>query len=76
MFTVHTAKAGQAWKLWRWAGLPRKKRIWLGGLSGVAYQSIIEILDGFSSQYGFSPGDFTANIVGFGYFYFPGICMG
>ncbi|HEY5463836.1 MAG TPA: DUF2279 domain-containing protein [Hanamia sp.] len=49
---------------WRWAGLSRKKSIWIGGLSGVAYQSIIEVLDGFSSQYGFSPGDFTANILG------------
>ena len=55
-------------ELWRWAGLSRGKRIWLGGLSGVAYQSIIEILDGFSSQYGFSPGDFAANIVGSGMF--------
>jgi len=53
---------------WRWAGLPRKERIWLGGLSGVAYQSIIEVLDGFSSQYGFSPGDFAANIIGSGMF--------
>jgi len=51
-------------EMWRWAGLPRKKRIWIGGLSGVAYESVIEILDGFSSQYGFSPGDFMANIVG------------
>jgi hypothetical protein len=51
-------------ELWRWAGLPRKERIWISGLSGVAYQSIIEILDGFSSEYGFSPGDFTANILG------------
>ncbi|HXS56299.1 MAG TPA: DUF2279 domain-containing protein [Hanamia sp.] len=51
-------------EMWRWAGLPRKQRIWIGGLSGVAYQSIIEVLDGFSSQYGFSPGDFVANIVG------------
>lgn len=49
---------------WRWAGLSRKKSIWIGGLSGVAYQSIIEVLDGFSSEYGFSPGDFTANIIG------------
>jgi hypothetical protein len=55
-------------ELWRWAGLSRKKRIWVGGLSGVAYQSIIEILDGFSSQYGFSPGDFAANLVGSGVF--------
>jgi len=51
-------------ELWRWAGLERKKRIWLGGLSGVAYQSIIEILDGFSAEYGFSTGDFAANILG------------
>lgn len=53
---------------WRWAGLSRKKSIWIGGLSGVAYQSIIEILDGFSSEYGFSIGDFTANIIGSGTF--------
>ena len=55
-------------ELWRWAGLPRKQRIWVGGLSGVAYQSIIEILDGFSSQYGFSTLDFAANIAGSGMF--------
>ncbi|MEO6894391.1 MAG: DUF2279 domain-containing protein, partial [Ginsengibacter sp.] len=51
-------------ELWRWAGVSRKKSIWIGGLSGVAYQSIIEVLDGFSSEYGFSPGDFTANVIG------------
>jgi len=51
-------------EMWRWAGLGRKERIWIGGLSGVAYQSIIEILDGFSSEYGFSTGDFAANILG------------
>ena len=51
-------------EMWRWAGLSRKKRIWIGGLSGVAYQSIIEVLDGFSAEYGFSPGDFAANIIG------------
>lgn len=51
-------------ELWRWAGLPRKKRIWISGLSGLAYQSIIEVLDGFSSEYGFSPGDYAANVLG------------
>jgi uncharacterized protein YfiM (DUF2279 family) len=67
---VYSAYSGSraSMELWRWAGLSRKKRIWLGGLSGVAYESVIEILDGFSSQYGFSPGDFTANIVGSGMF--------
>ncbi|MDB5223116.1 MAG: hypothetical protein JWN83_1783 [Chitinophagaceae bacterium] len=51
---------------WRWTGLSRKKRIWIGGLSGAAYQTIIETLDGFSSEYGWSWGDFTANVLGAG----------
>lgn len=51
-------------ELWRWTGVPRKTQIWLGGLSGFAYQSVIEILDGFSAQWGFSWGDMTANTVG------------
>ena len=51
-------------EMWRWAGLEKNQRIWLGGLGGVAYQSVIEILDGFSSEYGFSVGDFGANILG------------
>ncbi|MEO6221437.1 MAG: DUF2279 domain-containing protein [Ginsengibacter sp.] len=55
-------------ELWRWAGLSRKQRIWIGGFSGVGYQSIIEILDGFSSEYGFSISDFAANIFGSGMF--------
>jgi hypothetical protein len=51
-------------ELWNWAGLDRKKRIWIGGLSGAAYQTVIEILDGFSAQWGWSWGDFSANIAG------------
>jgi len=57
-----------SYEMWRWSGLPRKQRIWIGGLSGIAYQSIIEVLDGFSSEYGFSTGDFAANIFGSGLF--------
>jgi uncharacterized protein YfiM (DUF2279 family) len=69
-------KVGHAWsaymesrasmEMWRWAGLSRKKRIWIGGLSGAAYQTVIETLDGFSSEWGWSWGDFTANCVGSG----------
>ena len=51
-------------ELWRWTGISRKKRIWLGGLSGFAYQSAIEILDGFSKEWGFSWGDFSGNVAG------------
>jgi len=53
-------------ELWRWAGISRKKRIWLGGLSGAVYQTVIETLDGFSSEWGWSWGDFGANIAGSG----------
>jgi uncharacterized protein YfiM (DUF2279 family) len=51
-------------ELWRWTGMPRKQRIWISGLSGVAYETIIETLDGFSAEYGWSWGDFSANILG------------
>lgn len=53
-------------EMWRWTGINRKKRIWLGGLSGAMYQTVIEILDGFSSEWGWSWADFGANIIGSG----------
>lgn len=51
-------------EMWRWTGIDRKKRIWLGGMSGAFYQTVIEILDGFSAGWGWSWADFGANIVG------------
>ncbi len=51
-------------ELWRWSGIDRKKRIWISGLSGIAYEGIIETLDGFSSEYGWSWGDIGANAFG------------
>lgn len=51
-------------ELWRWTGIDRKKRIWIGGLSGAVYQTVIEILDGFSQEWGWSWGDFSANMLG------------
>ena len=69
-------KVGHSWsaytegrlsvEMWSWSGLPRNKAIWLGGISGLAYQSAIEILDGFSAEWGFSWGDYLANIAGSG----------
>lgn len=53
-------------ELWRWAGVDERKRIWIGGLSGAAYQTAIEILDGFSKEWGWSWGDFGANLLGSG----------
>jgi uncharacterized protein YfiM (DUF2279 family) len=51
-------------ELWRWTGISRKKRILLGGLSGLAFQTMIETFDGFGENWGWSWGDFGANVVG------------
>jgi hypothetical protein len=51
---------------WRWTGISNKKSVLLGAVSGVAYQTIIEIQDGYSDQWGFSWGDMAANFVGSG----------
>ena len=50
--------------LWQWAKAPKNNAIWFGGLSGLAYEAIIEILDGYSAEWGFSTGDFLANMAG------------
>src|SRR5688572_5372553 len=49
---------------YKWAGVSKKKAIIYGGLSGIFYQTPIEILDGFSSDYGASYGDIIANASG------------
>ncbi len=55
-------------EVWRWAGLSRKQRIWIGGLSGTAFLTVVEVLDGFSSEWGFSIGDLGADLAGSGLF--------
>lgn len=48
----------------KWSGVDSKKAALYGMLWGVVLQGGIEILDGFSSEWGFSAGDFTSNIMG------------
>ena len=61
-------------KAMKWAGLPHKKAVLYGSLAGIVFQTPIEILDGYSSAWGFSWGDMIANTVGaasaFTQFYF------
>lgn len=45
-------------------GISKKQMLIYGGISGIIFQTPIEILDGFSPDYGFSPGDMVANIAG------------
>lgn len=50
--------------LMKWSGVDRKKAIWYGGMLGSVYQSTIEVLDAYSTEWGFSVGDFAANTFG------------
>src|SRR5687767_10808271 len=53
---------------WRWAGLSDKPALWLGGLSGAGYLTIIEFLDAYSAKWGWSWADIAANMLGSGIF--------
>jgi len=55
-------------ELWKWAGMERKKRIWISGLTSFAFQTTIEYLDGRSAEWGWSWADFGANVLGSGTF--------
>ena len=48
----------------RWTGVPKKKAAWLGFGAAELFQASFEILDGFSSEYGFSWGDIGCNTLG------------
>lgn len=50
--------------MFKWTGLERKKSIWIGGSMGSIFLTTIEILDGFSAEYGASWGDLIANTAG------------
>ena len=51
-------------ELWLQNGMDRKKSIWIGGITGAAYQTIIEFLDAYSAQWGWSWGDVGGNVLG------------
>lgn len=65
MYSAYIESYGSM-EMWRWTGVSRNKRILLGGMSGAVYQTVIETLDGFSSEWGWSWGDFAANVAGSG----------
>lgn len=71
-------KTGHAWSAyqlsrasfagWRWAGMRDKQAVLTAGLSGFAFLTVVEVLDGFSAEWGWSWGDFAANTFGSGFF--------
>ncbi|MCX6182376.1 MAG: DUF2279 domain-containing protein [Bacteroidetes bacterium] len=52
------------YKALRWAGVNEKKSLLWGGTLGFMYLTVIEVMDGLSAQWGFSPGDFVADAGG------------
>jgi hypothetical protein len=48
----------------RWAGVDKKRATWYGGLMGSVLLTTIEILDGFSAEWGASVSDLAANTMG------------
>lgn len=48
----------------RIAGVDNNKAAWLGGSLGLLYLTSMEVLDGFSAEWGASSGDVVANITG------------
>lgn len=47
-----------------WAGMSRRNAVIYGGVAGFTYMTTIEILDGFSANWGASVGDLIANTSG------------
>ena len=50
--------------LYKWAGVPKKRALVIGGVSGFLAMSSIEVFDGFGETWGFSWYDVGANFVG------------
>jgi hypothetical protein len=54
----------------RWTGLNKRKSMLTGMILGNIFQSTIEVMDGFSSKWGFSLSDMGANLAGIAAFGF------
>ena len=50
--------------LLRWAGIRPGQAALIGSITGLAFMTMIEIMDGHSVKWGFSKGDMLANIAG------------
>lgn len=51
-------------EMWKWTGMRPRRSVLIGGITGFSYLTAIEIMDGYSSGWGFSTGDMIANAAG------------
>lgn len=63
-------------ELLRWAGVDKRKAAWIGAGEGSIWLLSMEIMDGFSTEWGFSWGDVLANTAGSGLFLFQELQWG
>ena len=56
--------SGFQYDMMRWSGVNNRGAAWIGGLTALGMQTIVEVFDGFSQKWGFSTGDMLANIAG------------
>ena len=57
-------------EVYEWAGMSRRSSALLASSISLAYMSVIEIMDGHSTEWGFSISDMGANLAGTGWFLF------
>ncbi|MEZ4983646.1 MAG: DUF2279 domain-containing protein [Saprospiraceae bacterium] len=52
----------------RWTGLDKRRSLWLAGAAAMFLQGTVEVMDGFSAEWGFSWSDIGFNALGMGLF--------
>lgn len=58
----------QGANLLQWSGVNKKNQLLYGATLGFGFLTAVEVLDGFSSEWGFSWGDVAANALGTGFY--------
>lgn len=64
MTSYYVGKVGM--EVLDWAGVSKKNQLIYGATYGFAFLTAVEVLDGFSDEWGASPGDILANAAGTG----------
>jgi hypothetical protein len=73
-YSMEVDKLGHAWgaqmlavtsaSAYEWSGMSRRESLFWGGVTSLATQTQVEVLDGYTAKYGFSLPDYAANIAG------------
>lgn len=60
--SYHVGRFGS--ELLQWSGTSKKNQLLYGATLGLSFLSVVEVFDGFSSEWGASSGDIIANVAG------------